>query len=43
MSLRQIQAVHTTVEKVNKCLNDGDCIIPLIMCSSCLERLNNDK
>jgi|10_taG_2_1085330.scaffolds.fasta_scaffold67002_4 hypothetical protein len=36
MSLRQSQMVHTT-EKVNFCLNDGECIIGLIMCSNCTE------
>ena len=40
MSLRQIQGVPTTSEKVNKCLNDGDCIIPLVMCKYCFERFH---
>ena len=25
-----------------ECTNDGNCIIPLIMCKVCLERFNNE-
>ena len=36
MSLKLSETVHTT-DKVNFCLNDGECIIGLIMCSNCVE------